>query len=682
MKRLLPLLLCLLTLPACHAADSIAFVRDGNVWLVDAERRSEQQLTHSGKCSHPSWSPDGTSLTFSSEGDIWTMKLPDHAIKRLTTTHDCYQPAWRPETDEIWYCRLTGKRGDEYTAASLWLVTAEKVENKQVATLGQEISYDAGGIFGPDVTTWRPDGKVIAVQLKAGGEGCGPEFYTVDGKPWRLGHGPQGSWGMRGVAWSPVRPETLAAGVLQRGAPNPGPEFWWELDLIDQGSGGVKCLSRFPANADGSTTVMGWWPTWSLDGSRLAFCRSPWLHSDNNPEVWIITGQGTDARKLADNASQPAWGKYIQAGPTSPTSSTVPTATPPAATTGGGAAAVQIVVAQADGTLRRMLLRATGTTEVGSDYQGAKIWGLSFSPDGRQACWRQWEQGQDGGALYGGNIYVRVLTPLRKVVRLTHSGDWADPTWTPDGRRLVCCRNGREQGAWTIDVGTGQCTRLWADTDTRGSFSSCLVSPDARYVAIDKVGRWNGVALIGLADPAVHTPPLVGGWSLHFDWTDSGGLLVATDWMNTTPAEYRGLRWLQRDVIDHFTVLDSKRGAENGTVPLHMLQGLRVAAVQAASGGRCFAALGGEENEKGDVGEGYIAECFLSTKRYSRLTPTFHPGPAYVTGRGALWCDDSGTLSVVLAEKHLLLWRKGAEDWQVLVDNVTCFSCTQASAPR
>lgn len=57
------------------ATGTIAFVRDGNIWLIAPDGTNEQKLTGSGKCSHPSWSADGSFLTFSSGGDIWTMKV-------------------------------------------------------------------------------------------------------------------------------------------------------------------------------------------------------------------------------------------------------------------------------------------------------------------------------------------------------------------------------------------------------------------------------------------------------------------------------------------------------------------------------------------------------------------------------------------------------------------------------
>ena len=443
MSRVLSIVICLLFLPALHAAEpppsavdgpsasqgsgTIAFVRSGNIWLADPQGRGEQQLTQSGKCSHPNWSPDGKSLVYEDGRNIWTMDVDSRESRQLTKAGDSFQPAWRPGTNQVWYCRLGGQGGgnldaqgkqiETFSKASLWSIAADGTGAKMIAQLGP---FDDVGLFGPLVSTWRPDGKVVAIQLAVGGEGCGPEFYTVDGKPWRPQHLPQGIWGLLGVAWSPTRPEMLAAGVLYRGDP-PGPEFWWQLNTIDQQSGTDKCVCRLPTGAD-TGVVESSLPTWSPDGSKLAFTRRPWEHPKDHPEVWVIGDHGEDAHKLADNADQPAWGKSSPAGGQSPASPT----SPAAAATGVTAGAQGVpVTSPAESTGRAAAIRRFAY------LRGTQIWLTSI--DGE--------------------------TPTKLT---TLEGELGMAQVSPDGRRLFVSAGpwGRKT-VWAVDTATRrtQCDR-------------------------------------------------------------------------------------------------------------------------------------------------------------------------------------------------------------------------------
>ena len=44
--------------------DFMAFVRNGNIWLMDLDAKAQRQVTTTGDCSSPSWSPDGTRLVY------------------------------------------------------------------------------------------------------------------------------------------------------------------------------------------------------------------------------------------------------------------------------------------------------------------------------------------------------------------------------------------------------------------------------------------------------------------------------------------------------------------------------------------------------------------------------------------------------------------------------------------
>ena len=54
----------------------LAFVRDGDIWLLDVESGEERQFTSDGGNAEPRWSPDGRWLAFvkAEAGAIWLMR--------------------------------------------------------------------------------------------------------------------------------------------------------------------------------------------------------------------------------------------------------------------------------------------------------------------------------------------------------------------------------------------------------------------------------------------------------------------------------------------------------------------------------------------------------------------------------------------------------------------------------
>lgn len=78
----------------------------------------------------------------------------------------------------------------------------------------------------------------------------------------------------------------------------------------------------FEMNTDGSNVhqltkgdTVDWFPRFSPDGSQILFCRSKkgWVserdaNSDNKWDLWLMNADGSDAKKIVDNAS---WGSWI-----------------------------------------------------------------------------------------------------------------------------------------------------------------------------------------------------------------------------------------------------------------------------------------------------------------------------------------------------------------------------------
>ena len=80
---------------------AIVFVRDGDIWLMDADGTRKRRVT-SGKerDSEPSWSPDGTLIAFQRErgenDSIYTIKAGGGGLQRLTRGPYDGSPSWQP----------------------------------------------------------------------------------------------------------------------------------------------------------------------------------------------------------------------------------------------------------------------------------------------------------------------------------------------------------------------------------------------------------------------------------------------------------------------------------------------------------------------------------------------------------------------------------------------------------
>ncbi len=83
---------------------TLAYVRDGNVW-IGRPGRSERQLTYRGGAS-PSWAPDGRRVAFEREHRIWTVGVDGKRLRKLTRSGDGHGPVWSPDGRQIAFIRI------------------------------------------------------------------------------------------------------------------------------------------------------------------------------------------------------------------------------------------------------------------------------------------------------------------------------------------------------------------------------------------------------------------------------------------------------------------------------------------------------------------------------------------------------------------------------------------------
>lgn len=289
----------------------IAFVRadpaqpalGGPLYVVGADGQGLRQLL-SLRVQHPDWSPDGRMIAFSHNCAIWVARADGSELRKVTGGTDCAQtPAWSPDGRLLAFSDVFRRSGPRVSAA----VAVVNLDGSGL----RHVSRRDDGLFIDDARpTWSPDGTRITYQTSSvfpAGSRHLPPGYVVS----------QIVTISRGGSYAPG-PATSPFDV--------DPTADWVADSA---------------------------PSWSSDGTRLAFqrtfVRSATPATSVQNDLYLTDAAGRMQTRFVANAAWPDWSPDRQ--------NVVFTALEG---TGPRARGVGLAIADVDGSVSRRLTRNPG----------------------------------------------------------------------------------------------------------------------------------------------------------------------------------------------------------------------------------------------------------------------------------------------------------------------------------
>jgi Tol biopolymer transport system component len=241
------------------ASEAILFERKGDLYAVAVNGSRTVQLTKTGTLElEPAVSPDGRSIAYTAAGrgnrhrgrlgrgyELWTMSVDGKRRTRLTRGLDSY-PAWSPDGETIFFSRAFENRYGDACRSILRVRKNGRGLGRVTRPDGRHSHWDAAV---------SPDGRRVAFTDEAGCESGASSFA---------------------------------------------------LRVVDASGRRTSDLSRLPGNAYSYSDADHEDPTWSPDGSRVAFYRS----NQRNPGVHVANRDGSGMRRVTPKTlggHSPAW---------------------------------------------------------------------------------------------------------------------------------------------------------------------------------------------------------------------------------------------------------------------------------------------------------------------------------------------------------------------------------------
>ncbi|MFN8547046.1 MAG: hypothetical protein U0527_03505 [Candidatus Eisenbacteria bacterium] len=210
------------------------------LWIYDLDAKTRRYLTEGAE---PTWSPDGEAIAFVRQGtngqlEIWEVRVTNGAVRRLATSdRSLFMPDWHPSENKVLY--VGGSPN------GLWTVDTSTLKSSSVADFLRD----------PD---WSPDGKAIA----GGGGVRVMDMARLDSVRTLIRALTTGD-----CAWAPS-----------------GDEIAFD-EWGDPAATGISVIN-VDTGARHPLVALGFEPTWSPDGRRLAFAARDSVTNCSTLFVW------------------------------------------------------------------------------------------------------------------------------------------------------------------------------------------------------------------------------------------------------------------------------------------------------------------------------------------------------------------------------------------------------------
>jgi len=447
----------------------IAFVRDGDIWAINADGSGLQQITtNPANDWSPAWSADGSEIVFirliGGNTDVYRFTVGGSTPPvRLTTTDASeFEPTWSPD-GRIAFVRFN----DTVGLPELWAMNRDGSSPRRIAPY-------AGS---PD---WSPDGSEIAFNNPDIGSWI--QLIRADGTAQGIFPGAGEGEHEYSPSWSPSGAQIAFSSMLYPGGNGPPVQ---RLMVGRRDGTPVHPIATTMRN-------LYFDPSWSPDGRQIAFA--------GEERIWVIGANGSDQRAVTREgveSSQPAWQPLPRLNPAPAVTSLSPASVPE-----GSAGLVLVVNGSGfvDGSVVRFNGEARPTTRVSAGRLHAEIAAADLAVAGQAQVTVQTPA--PGGGLSAPRVLTiqgpspvqapRSLSAPVVSGTLSSGGRLACATGTWDGAptafRFAWLRDGviipgaRDAGYTLIDADAGRAVACRVEAVNAGG-TSAAVSAEALVAA-------------------------------------------------------------------------------------------------------------------------------------------------------------------------------------------------------
>lgn len=229
-------------------AYATGFARTPQIYSMRPNGTALRQLTHVPKghaAIMPEWSPDGTQIAFIRDGQVWVMNADGSGKHGLTTPRaEDDHPSWSPDGSRILFTHCTAPFG-----------FLDRCHIMAMNTDGSGLVRILGGTWNDDAAVYSPNGQRIAFDSTRGGFVSAVWVMNADGSglkrltdPDLEAHGPD---------WSPDGTHIL----FSTNADRPQADIW----VMRADGSHQEQLTHFPPTGDDAPGAR-----FSPDGRKIA----------------------------------------------------------------------------------------------------------------------------------------------------------------------------------------------------------------------------------------------------------------------------------------------------------------------------------------------------------------------------------------------------------------------------